>query len=138
MKPGGWLCIDESMFSWLGRALKLPGWKVIKRKPHPIGLESKAAACSLTGMLIDFEFQEGRDVMGRFEFVNQHNKSTARLLRLTKHWHNKEKRTAVADAAFAQVRAAVAPITFLTERVPYQLFWCQYSLHFGKRVLALQ
>ena len=31
LKPGGWLCVDESMLSWLGRALKMPGWKVIKR-----------------------------------------------------------------------------------------------------------
>ena len=108
MKPGGWLCIDESMFSWLGRAIKLPGWKIIKRKPRPIGLESKTTACSVTGMLIDFEFQEGRDIMDHFEFVSQHNKSTAWLLRLTKYWHNKEKRTVVADAAFAQVRAAVS------------------------------
>ena len=56
LKPGGWLCIDESMFSWLGRALKLPGWKRIKRKPHPIGLESKTTACAVVGVLIDFEF----------------------------------------------------------------------------------
>ena len=108
MRPGGWLCIDESMFSWLGRALKLPGWKVVKRKPHPIGLEAKTTACAMTGMLIDYEFQEGKDAMGLFEFVDAHNKSTSWLLRLTKRWHGEEKRTVVADAAFAQVRAAVA------------------------------
>ena len=107
MKPGGWLCIDESMFSWLGRCMKLPGWKVIKRKPHPIGLEAKTTACAVTGMLIDFEFQEGIEVMGHFRFVNDYNKSTAWLLRLTERWHNEEKRTVIADAAFAQVRAAV-------------------------------
>ena len=108
MKPGGWLTIDESMFSWLGRALKMPGWKVIKRKPHPIGLEAKTTACAVTGMLIDFEFQEGKDIMGDFEYVEEYNRSTAWLLRLTKRWHNEEKRTVVADAAFAQVRAAAA------------------------------
>ena len=59
IKPGGWICIDECMFSWLGRMLKLPGWKVIKRKPHPFGLESKTAACSVTGMLVNYDFQEG-------------------------------------------------------------------------------
>ena len=58
IRPGGWICIDESMFSWLGRALKLPGWKVVKRKPHPFGLEAKTTACSVTSMLIDYEFQE--------------------------------------------------------------------------------
>jgi hypothetical protein len=63
IKPCGWLCMDGSMFSWLGRALKSPGWKVIKRKPHPIGLESKTTACSVTGALIDFEFQEGEKTM---------------------------------------------------------------------------
>ena len=108
MKPGGWLCIDESMFSWLGRALKLPGWKVIKRKPHPIGLEAKTVACAAVGAIVDFEFQEGHEPMGHFEYVKETNRSTAWLLRLTKAWHNTEQRTVIADAAFAQVRAAVA------------------------------
>ena len=108
VKPGGWLCIDESMFSWLGRALKLPGWKIIKRKPHPIGLESKTTACAVVGVLIDFEFQEGTLPMGHFEYIADTNRSSAWLLRLTKHWHNTEQRTVIADAAFAQVRVAVA------------------------------
>ena len=108
MKPGGWLCIDESMFSWLGRALKLPGWKVIKRKPHPIGLEAKTTACAVVGVIIDYEFQEGTAAMAHFEYIDRTNRSSAWLLRLTKHWHNSEPRTVIADAAFAQVRAAVA------------------------------
>ena len=108
LKPGGWLCIDESMFSWLGRALKLPGWKIIKRKPHPIGLESKTTACAVVGVLIDFEFQEGTLPMGFFKYIDETNRSSAWLLRLTEKWHNKEERTVIADAAFAQVRAAVA------------------------------
>ena len=108
LKPGGWLCIDESMFAWLGRALKMPGWKIIKRKPHPIGLEAKTTACAVVGVLIDFEFQEGTKPMGQFEFIECTNRSSAWLLRLTKHWHNSEPRTVIADAAFAQVRAAVA------------------------------
>jgi hypothetical protein len=36
--PGGWLVIDESMVAWLGVLIKMPGWKAIKRKPHPFGL----------------------------------------------------------------------------------------------------
>jgi hypothetical protein len=95
------------MFSWLGRALKLPGWKVVKRKPHPIGLESKTTAFSMTGVPIDFEFQEGEKIMGHFEHVGDYNKSTSWLLRLTSRWHNEEKRAVIADAAFAQVRAAI-------------------------------
>ena len=108
LKLGGWFCIDESMVSWLGRALKLPGWKVIKRKPHPIGLEAKTLACAVAGVLVDFEFQEGTVPMGYFEYVDTTNRSSAWLLRLTKAWHNTEQRTVIADAAFAQVRAAVA------------------------------
>ena len=46
--------------------------------------------------------------MGNFDYVHEYNRSTAWLLRLTKRWHNEEKRTVVADAAFAQVRAAAA------------------------------
>ena len=108
IKPGGWIVIDECMFSWLGQALKMAGWKVIKRKPHPFGLESKTAACAATGLIIDFEFQEGKEYMRHFEYVKDYNKSTAWLLRLTKHWANQERRTVIADAAFGQVRAAVA------------------------------
>ena len=67
MKPGGRLCIDESMFSWLGRVLGMPGWKVIKRKSHPFGLEAKVMACAVTGMIINYEFQEGKDPMGYYE-----------------------------------------------------------------------
>ena len=108
IKPGGWLCVDECMFSWLGRALDMPGWKVIKRKPHPFGLEAKATACTVTGILISWKFQEGKDPMGHFGYIEATNKSSAWLLRLTKPWHNKERRTVIGDAAFAQVRAAVA------------------------------
>ena len=97
LKPGGWLCIDESLFSWLGRALKLPGWKVIKRKPHPIGLEAKTTACAVVGVLIDFEFQEGTKPMAFFEYINRTNRSSAWLLRLTVAWHNTEARTAIAQ-----------------------------------------
>ena len=76
LKPGGWITVDESMLSWLGRALKMPGWKIIKRKPHPIGLEAKTSACSVTGMMLDFEFQEGKGIMGEFEYVELYNRST--------------------------------------------------------------
>ena len=68
----------------------------------------KVMACALTGMIINFEFQEGKDPMGYFEYIDDFNRSTAWLLRLTKPWHNKEKRTVMADVAFGQVRAAVA------------------------------
>ena len=118
MKPGGWLCIDESMMSWLGRALKLPGWKVIKRKPHPIGLEAKTAACSVTGVMIDFEFQEGKDAMALFEYVGEYNKSTSWLLRLTKQWHGKEHRTVVADAAFAHTSEGCCSSPFRGRATP--------------------
>ena len=47
----------------------------------------------MTGMLIDFEFQEGEKIMGHFECVGDYNKSTSWLLRLTSRWHTEEKRT---------------------------------------------
>ena len=100
--------MEACSLGWLGRALKLPGWKTIKRKPHPTGLEAKTTACAVTGVLIDFEFQEGTLPMGHFRCIDSANRSSAWLLRLTKHWHNTEQRTVIADAAFAQVRVAVA------------------------------
>jgi hypothetical protein len=81
LKPGGWLCIDESMFSWLKRALKLLGQKIIKRKPHPIGLESKTAACAVVGALVDFEFQEGTEPMGFFKHVDETSRTVGRSSR---------------------------------------------------------
>ena len=51
------------------------------------------------------EAQEGKDFMGEFEFVSDCNKSSAWLLRLSKPWFG-TGRTVIADAAFAQVRAA--------------------------------
>ena len=35
----------------------MPGWKVIKRKPHPFGLEFKSIACSVTGLMMGLEAQ---------------------------------------------------------------------------------
>jgi hypothetical protein len=46
--------------------------------------------------------------MGTSEHIDQTNRSSARKLRLTKHWHNTEQRTVVADAAFARARVTVA------------------------------
>jgi hypothetical protein len=46
ISPGGWLVIDESMAAWLGVLIKMPGRKVIKRKPppHPLALSSRLCA----------------------------------------------------------------------------------------------
>ena len=46
--------------------------------------------------------------MSHFKFINATNRSSGWLLRLIEKWHNMEQRTVIADAAFAQVRAAVA------------------------------
>ena len=62
----------------------------------------------MVGALIDFEFQEGTGPMGLFRYVDITKRSTAWVLRLTRPWHNTEQRTVIANAAFAQVRAAVA------------------------------
>jgi hypothetical protein len=67
------------MFAWLGRAVKMPGWKATKRKPHP--------ARAVVGVLMDFEFQDGTKPMGHFEFIERTNRSSAWLLRLAKHWY---------------------------------------------------
>ena len=107
MEPGGWLCLDESMVAWLGLALLMPGWKVIKRKPHPFGLEFKTVCCGTTGIMINFEPQEGKDVMVHHPFVKEVNKSSAWCLRLCQPWFN-SWRTLVADAAFGQVRMVVS------------------------------
>ena len=105
--PGGWLCLDESMTAWLGLTILMPGWKVIKRKPHPFGLEFKTVCCAVTGVMINMEPQEGKDIMKWHPYVKEVNKSSAWCLRLCSPWFW-SKRTLVADAAFGQVRAVVA------------------------------
>ena len=105
--PGGRFVLDESMVAWLGIVLKMPGWKVIKRKPHPFGLEFKTVCCSVTGIMVNFEAQEGKDIMQYGKFVKEVNKSSAWCLRLSEPWHHTH-RTLIADAALGQVRAVVA------------------------------
>jgi hypothetical protein len=80
---------------------------VRKRKPHPFGLEFKTVCCSVAGIMINFEAQEGKDLMQYADFVKEVNKSSAWCLRLTRPWHNTH-RALIADAAFGQVRAVVA------------------------------
>jgi hypothetical protein len=57
--------------------------------------------------MINFEAQEGKDLMQYADFVKEVNKSSAWCLRLTRPWHNTHM-TLIGDAAFGQVRAVVA------------------------------
>jgi hypothetical protein len=98
---------DESMVAWLGLSILMPGWKVIKRKPHPFGLEFKTVCCGVTGVMINFEPQEGKDIMKWHDYVKGVNKSSAWCLGLCEPWFNTH-RTLVANAAFGQGKAVVA------------------------------
>ena len=105
--PGPHLCLDESMFVWLGLPLKFPGWKVMKCKPHPFGLELKTLACAATKIVLWMEPQEGKEQMKHFPHIDKANKSTGWCLRATEKWWGTH-RTLIADSAFGQVRAAAS------------------------------
>jgi hypothetical protein len=58
--------LDESMSSIKPRTTKtgnLPHLSFIDRKPHPLGTEFKDLACSVTGIMLFLEIQEGSEPM---------------------------------------------------------------------------
>jgi hypothetical protein len=113
ISPGEFVCIDESMVPWEGadsahRKHGAPYVTKIIRKPTPVGIEIKNAACSQSGVMLALEVQEGKEAMARKDFANCGSAGTAWVLRLTKEanlfasW-----RTVCADSAFASVKTAL-------------------------------
>ena len=83
--PSWLLCLDESMVKWLGRGM--PGLMVVPRKPTPMGLELHTLCDALSGIMVNFEVYEGKELMEKKKFVGWEtqigviNKSTALTLR---------------------------------------------------------
>eukprot|EP00122_Pirum_gemmata_P010877 Pgem_evm1s10068 len=109
--PGLYLCIDECMCAWKGRDGKyygvfgLPHVTKIARKPKGVGLELKALACGVCGLLLVLEIQECKASMAVKDFVPEFGSGTALCLRLTKNYWN-SNRIVCGDSAFSSVKTA--------------------------------
>eukprot|EP00122_Pirum_gemmata_P020386 Pgem_evm1s19058 len=109
--PGLYLCIDECMCAWKGRYRKyygvfgLPHVTKIARKPKGDGLELKALACGICGLLLMLEIQECKASMAMKDFVPEFGSGTALCLRLTKNYWN-SNRIVCGDSAFSSVKTA--------------------------------
>ena len=83
--PGSHLTIDESMIKGYHRSL--PGKVKIKRKPTPVGNEVLDLCDSETLIVLNMEFNEGKDNNSTKEFVKEFGVTTATALRLSKpYW----------------------------------------------------
>ncbi|KAK3235588.1 hypothetical protein CYMTET_54211, partial [Cymbomonas tetramitiformis] len=79
--PGTFLCLDESMFKWLGR-FRMPGWMKVGRKPDSIGHELKTLACGACKILFRFELQEGKGPDNLKKYVSDYGATTTLVLRM--------------------------------------------------------
>ena len=62
----------------------IPHTTKIKDKPEGVGMEIKGIADGQTGVILQIEPQEGKEIMRTKEYSNEYNAGTAILLRLAK------------------------------------------------------
>ena len=109
--PGYLLVVDESMCAW--RGLGLPHLSFVPRKPEPLGVENKTAACALSKMIVSIEPAEGKERMKLKKFEDKYGHTTATTLRLVEKYAvvpgtNQPVRVVAGDSWFASVTTALA------------------------------
>ena len=102
MRPGDYLCLDESMVKAFHRHLK--GKMKIIRKPRPIGNELKTLCDGRSKIVLYAELYEGKEIMTNKPFVNEVGATTATCLRLTAPWKG-SGRVVVGDSWFGSVNS---------------------------------
>jgi hypothetical protein len=115
-KPGTYICGDESMSEWRGRAwhvgdtvIGLPHVTKIARKPKGVGTEIRSLADGETRIILGLEIQEGKEAMATKPYSQQYGSGTSSLLRLTQPYAGQGGvHVVVADSAFASVKTAIA------------------------------
>jgi hypothetical protein len=114
--PGAKINPDETARAWKGKSGVggLPRWSFAKRKPEPLGLESKTACDGDTGDTLFMEMQEGTTRMARKAHVDGHQRATASTLRLVEGSFvaDGKKRTVHVDSWFCSCETQLA----LTEK----------------------
>ena len=102
----GWLlCIDETMWKWIG--LGLPHQSYIPRKPEPLGVELKTVCDVESGIMVFIELQEGKRRMEVMDFTDEWQHTTACTLRCLRNWKDSQA-AVIGDSWFASVTTAVA------------------------------
>ena len=103
--PGWLLCIDESMFKWLGRN-RCPGWMKVGRKPDSIGHELKTLACAVCLVMCSFELQEGKVLDDAKKYVAEYGAQAALTLRMLEPFKGTQ-RVLIGDSWFGSVKASI-------------------------------
>ena len=107
--PGYKITVDESMFAWYGRNGALGGMSAvikIKRKPKGVGCEVKTIADALSGVMINLEINEGKDIMKEKQWQREFGAGTATTLQLCEPWYG-SGRIVCGDSWFASVKTAI-------------------------------
>ena len=103
--PGTYLVPDESMVFWVGGGA--PHLTLIPRKPTPLGIMMKTLVCGQTGIMLNAEISEAKEVMEKKEYYSEWGATTATTLRLAKPYFGRKK-VVIADSWFGSVRTAFA------------------------------
>eukprot|EP00121_Abeoforma_whisleri_P011268 Awhi_evm1s10392 len=105
----GEMCIDECMSAWKGKDSiyygedGMPHVIRIFRKPEGIGLELKAIACGLSGLIYCLEIQEDKASLATKKYNEEYGAGTGITLRLME---GTTLRTNNGDSAFSSVKTA--------------------------------
>ena len=84
VRPGDYLCLDESMVKAFHKNLK--GKMKIIRKPRPIGNEFKTLCDARSKIVLFAEQYKGKEFMASKEYVDELGATTACCLCLTNPW----------------------------------------------------
>ena len=79
----------------------------LKNKPTPLGIGAKTLACAASGIMLNWELLEGKQVDARKAHVVEFGLSTATTIRLQQLWEG-TFRTVVADSWFGSYCCAHA------------------------------
>ncbi len=84
MEVGTNVTPDEMMFAWWGKKGNggIPHLSFLKRKPIPLGTESKVMCEGTFGLCMYLEIQKGKAVMARQKFCRQYKATTVCTVRL--------------------------------------------------------
>lgn len=103
--PGCRLVIDESMLWWTGCT---PAHKtVMPRKPTPLGFQMKTLVDGSSGILLNMELCDGKEVQQKKPYVKDFGATCACTLRLTERWWG-TGREIIGDSWFGSVNTVTA------------------------------
>ena len=112
MKPGRELVADETMIENKNYDKARVHLTFIPRKPCPHGYEFKTVVDCESGCLVNFELNEGKEIMREKEFVREYKATAAQTLRLMLPYRG-SFRTVYIDSWFQSVLTATQLLILL-------------------------